>query len=141
LAHGTIWSIRVLVPFYTGLVFALPLLLFVFLMEKYRHLAREDIAYRAARIPMTPNDRKAFRKEFLGGLIACILIYCFATIFRDIRDNFSAEMWKEMGFFNKPELFAKTETPITLIVLVLIGSMVFLLKTISSIKNSALGLF
>ncbi|HQS52714.1 MAG TPA: DUF5690 family protein, partial [Daejeonella sp.] len=42
------------------------------------------------------------------------------------RDNFSAEMWKEMGFFDKPDLFARTETPITIIILVLIGSMVMI---------------
>ncbi len=124
------------VPFYTGLVFALPLLFFVFLMEKIPAPNLADIKYRAERIPMSPNDRKAFTKEFLGGLIACIIIYCFATIFRDIRDNFSAEMWKEMGFFNKPELFAKTETPITLIVLILIGSMVFIKNNFLALKTA-----
>jgi MFS family permease len=124
------------VPFYTGLVFALPLLLFVFLMEKIPPPTLADINYRAERIPMSPGDRKAFTKEFLGGLIACIVIYCFATIFRDIRDNFSAEMWKEMGFFNKPEIFAKTETPITLIVLILIGSMVFIKNNFLALKTA-----
>ncbi|MDB5210165.1 MAG: hypothetical protein JWQ30_992, partial [Sediminibacterium sp.] len=74
-------------------------------------------------------DRKKFVRSFLPGLIACVVIYTFATIFRDIRDNFSADMWKEMGYLNQPAIFSKTETPITLIVLVLIGSMVL-------IKNS-----
>ena len=124
------------VPFYTGLVFALPLLLFVFLMERIPAPTEEDIKYRAERIPMSPLARKNFIREFSGGLIACILIYCFATIFRDIRDNFSAEMWKEMGFFNRPELFAKTETPITLIVLVLIGSMVFIKNNFLALKTA-----
>ena len=35
-------------------------------------------------------------------------------------------MWKEMGYFNQPELFTKTEVPITLAVLVLIGSMILI---------------
>jgi len=121
------------VPFYTGMVFSLPLILFVYLMERIPSPTEQDITYRTARISMSKADRKNFTKEFLGGLIACILIYCFATIFRDIRDNFGAEMWKEMGFFNKPEIFAQTETPITLVVLVLIGSMVV-------IKNNFLAL-
>jgi len=124
------------VPFYTGLVFSLPLILFVYLMERIPAPSEEDIAYRTARISMTKEDRKNFTKEFLGGLIACILIYCFATIFRDIRDNFSAEMWKEMGFFNKPEIFAQTETPITLIVLVLIGSMVLIKNNFLALKTA-----
>jgi len=123
-------------PFYTGLVFALPLLMFIYLMEKIPMPTAEDIVYRANRIPMTHNDRKVFIKDFFGGLVACVLIYCFATIFRDIRDNFSAEMWKEMGFFNQPLLFSKTETPITLIVLVLIGSMVFIKNNFTALKTA-----
>lgn len=124
------------VPFYTGLVFALPLLLFVFLMEKIPQPTSDDIAYRAERIPMSQTDRRNFINEFLGGLIACVFIYCFATIFRDIRDNFGAEMWKEMGFFNQPALFSKTETPITLIVLVLIGSMVLIKDNFTALKTA-----
>ncbi len=124
------------VPFYTGLVFALPLLLFVYLMEQIPQPTADDITYRAERVPMSKDDRRNFIKEFLGGLIACVLIYCFATIFRDIRDNFGAEMWKEMGFFNQPAIFSKTETPITLIVLVLIGSMVLIKNNFTALKTA-----
>ena len=124
------------VPFYTGLVFSTPLVLFVYLMEKIPPPTQEDINYRAERIPMSAADRKNFIKEFLGGLIACVLIYCFATIFRDIRDNFGAEMWKEMGFFNQPAIFSKTETPITLIVLLLIGSMVLIKNNFTALKTA-----
>lgn len=114
------------VPFYTGLVFAAPLLFFVYLIEKIPAPDVEDIVYRMYRVPMLAAERKKFVRMFLPGLAACILIYTFATIFRDMRDNFSAEMWKEMGFFDKPDLFARTETPITIIILVLIGSMVLI---------------
>ena len=124
------------VPFYTGLVFSLPLMLFVYLMEKIPPPTQEDINYRAERIPMSAADRKNFIKEFLGGIIACVVIYCFATIFRDIRDNFGAEMWKEMGFFNQPAIFSKTETPITLIVLLLIGSMVLIKNNFTALKTA-----
>ena len=116
-------------PFVTGLVFALPLLLFIYLIEKIPPPDDLDIEARMNRTPMNAADRKLFIKKFLPGLGACILVYCFATIFRDIRDNFGADMWKELGYLNQPALFSKTETPITLIVLVLIGSMVL-------IKNS-----
>ena len=124
------------VPFYTGLVFAMPLLLFVYLMERIPPPTADDISYKAERIPMSKEDRKNFIKEFLGGLIACVVIYCFATIFRDIRDNFGAEMWKEMGFFNQPAIFSQTETPITLIVLVLIGSMVLIKNNFTALKTA-----
>jgi len=124
------------IPFSTGLVFALPLLLFIFLMERIPLPDTEDIQYRSERTPMIDLDRKLFVKEFFGGLIACVIIYCFATIFRDIRDNFGAEMWKEMGFLNQPAIFAKTETPITLIVLVLIGSMVLIKNNFTALKTA-----
>jgi MFS family permease len=114
------------VPFFTGLLFATPLLLFVYLMEKIPPPDAGDITDRMERTPMSKAQRKAFVLKFLPGLAACILIYIFATIFRDIRDNFGAEMWKEMGFFNQPAIFSKTETPITLVILVLIGSMVMI---------------
>lgn len=113
-------------PFCTGLLFAAPLLLFIYLMEKIPPPDAADIADRMERTPMSKTQRNKFVRSFLPGLAACILIYTFATIFRDIRDNFSAEMWKEMGFFNQPAIFSKTETPITLVILVLIGSMVMI---------------
>jgi MFS family permease len=124
------------VPFYTGLVFSMPLLLFIYLMEKIPSPTAEDISFRAERIAMTKLDRQKFIKDFLGGLIACVVIYCFATIFRDIRDNFGAEMWKEMGYFNQPAIFAKTETPITIIVLLLIGSMVLIKNNFTALKTA-----
>ncbi len=114
------------IPFVTGLVFSLPLLLFIFLMEKIPPPTEEDIALRMNRTPMDAAQRQQFIQQYLPGIIAAVLIYCFATIFRDIRDNFSADMWKEMGYLNQPALFSKTETPITLVILILIGSMVMI---------------
>ncbi len=114
------------VPFTTGLVFALPLLLFIYLMEKIPPPTEEDIELRMDRTPMSAVQRSAFLQQFLPGIIAAVIIYCFATIFRDIRDNFSADMWKEMGYLNQPAIFSKTETPITLAILLLIGSMVMI---------------
>jgi hypothetical protein len=117
------------VPFCTGLVFALPLVLCVWGLEKVPAPSVEDEALRAKRIPMTAADRKLILKQYLPGVIAFIAIYLFATIFRDIRDNFSADMWKEMGYTAKPSTFSETEIPITIFILVLIGAVV-------AIKNS-----
>ncbi|SIQ85794.1 DUF5690 family protein [Pontibacter lucknowensis] len=124
------------VPFYTGLVFALPLLLFVFLMERIPPPSEEDVRLRTERAPMTENDRKRFIKEFLAGIVVCVIIYCFATIFRDIRDNFGAEMWIELGYIDQPAIFSKTETPITLIILVLIGSMVLIKNNYKALQTA-----
>ncbi len=124
------------IPFTTGLVFALPLLVLVFLMEQIPPPTQGDIDLRMNRSPMSAAERGAFIKNFLPGIIAIVVIYMFATIFRDIRDNFSADMWKEMGFLNKPALFSASETPITLIILVLIGSMVLIKNNFTALMIS-----
>ena len=117
------------VPFFTGLVFALPLAIFVYGLEKVPPPSPEDEALRTKRIPMTALDRKKLLKQYLPGIIAFIAIYLFATIFRDIKDNFSAEMWKELGYGGKPAVFTQTETPVTIFILLIIASVVI-------IKNS-----
>jgi MFS family permease len=114
------------VPFCTGLVFALPLVICVYGLEKVPPPSPEDELLRAQRIPMTGADRKSLLLQYLPGIIAFVVIYLFATIFRDIRDNFSADMWKEMGYGSKPEVFTQTEIPITIFILILMGAVVVL---------------
>ena len=124
------------IPFCTGLVFVFPLLLFVYLMEQIPPPTDEDIDLRMQRAPMSATDRAKFIQQFLPGIIATVVIYTFATIFRDIRDNFSADMWKEMGYLNKPAIFSATETPITLLILVMIGSMVLIKNNFKALMLS-----
>ncbi|MEO8415496.1 MAG: DUF5690 family protein [Ginsengibacter sp.] len=120
--HVTDWWL----PFMTGLVFILPLLLFVFLLEKIPAPSEEDVASRIVRLPMDRTERKKFFNEFKYGLILLVILYVFLTVFRDIRDNFAADIWKELGFGNEPSVFTATEVPITIIVLILIGSMIII---------------
>lgn len=113
-------------PFATGAVFFVPLILLLYLMEKIPAPSEQDISLRVTRLPMNKEERAAFVKTFRPGLILFISIYLVLTIFRDIRDNFAADIWKELGFGNQPSVFTATEIPITLIVLVLIGSMILI---------------
>ncbi len=112
------------VPFCTGLVFALPLVICVWGLEQVPAPSLEDEALRAKRIPMTGADRTLILKQYLPGVIAFVAIYLFATIFRDIRDNFSADMWKELGYAAKPSTFSETVIHITILILILIGAVV-----------------
>ncbi|MDQ2720992.1 MAG: DUF5690 family protein [Bacteroidota bacterium] len=113
-------------PFLTGLVFILPLLLFVFLLDKIPPPSAEDIDNRIIRLPMTKVERKNFFLKFRYGLVLLIILYVFLTVFRDIRDNFAADIWRELGFGKQPSIFTATEIPISIIVLILIGGMVFI---------------
>ncbi|MHA4843754.1 DUF5690 family protein [Flavitalea antarctica] len=111
-------------PFVAGAVFVPFLILFVYLMERIPPPMPEDVAVRTIRVPMTKVQRVAFLRTFLPGIVMLVLLYAFLTIFREIRDNFIANMWQEMGYRNQPELFMQTELPITLSILILIGSMI-----------------
>lgn len=122
------------IPFFTGLVFALPLLLGIYLIEKIKPPTPTDIALRQQRVPTTRLQRINILKAFLGGLTASFFIYAFATLFRDIRDNFSAEIWKESGYANTPSVFSSTEIPITILVLIVIAALTF-------VKNSKKAFF
>jgi MFS family permease len=111
-------------PFVAGAIFVPFLVLFVFLLEKIPAPLPEDIETRTERIPMSKEQRRKIIHRFFPGIVLLVVLYVFLTIFRDIRDNFISNMWKEMGYFGQPELFTQTEIPITLAVLVLIGSMI-----------------
>jgi MFS family permease len=112
--------------FDTGLVFVIPLLLFVFLLEKTPPPSDEDVENRIVRLPMNKDERKKFFNEFKYGLVLLIILYVFLTMFRDIRDNFAADIWRELGYGNEPSVFTSTEIPISIIVLAMIGSMILI---------------
>ena len=113
-------------PFMTGAVFFIPLLIMVYLIEKIPPPSESDVALRVTRLPMSMEDRSNFIKKFKPGLVLFIIIYVFLTVFRDIRDNFAADIWRELGFGNQPSVFTATEIPNTILVLVLIGSMILI---------------
>lgn len=111
------------VPFMAGLVFAFPLLLFVWMMEQIPTPDARDEAERMHRKPMSKEERRQLLVHFWPGLSLAILVYVFATIFRDIRDNFSADMWKELGFSERPAIFTQTELPVSIVILIIVGSL------------------
>jgi hypothetical protein len=45
------------------------------------------------------------------------------TAFRDFRDNFSAEIWKSLGYGDKPGIFTFTESIVAITVLIVIASL------------------
>ena len=113
-------------PFVTGAVFIIPLIILIWLLEQIPPPSETDISLRVTRLPLDKPSRNLFFNRFKPGLIIMIVIYVFLTIFRDIRDNFAADIWKELGYGNQPSVFTNTEIPITLLVLGLIGSMILI---------------
>ncbi len=113
-------------PFVVCCLFTLPLLLFLFLLDKLPPPSAEDERLRTKRSPMNGDERKAFTKAFLPGIILFTLCYVLLTAFRDFRDNFSAEIWLALDMGNDPSIYTQTEIPVSLIVLVCMGSLMLI---------------
>lgn len=113
-------------PFTVGLVFSLPLLLFVYLLEQIPDPDAEDVQYRMKRQPLNQEQRMNLVKTYFPGLTILIILYILVTILREVRDSFMADMWRESGEVLQVTSFAQTETLISLCCLVIIALMVFL---------------
>jgi MFS family permease len=127
------WNItETWMPFMTGLVFAVPLLCFLWLLEKIPPPDEVDIKERTVRKPMNKEDRKQFLRAFGYGLAIITLTYLFLTIMRDVRDNYMANIWNELGYGNNYSIFAKTETNTSVIILLIMAFLVLIRKNIQA---------
>lgn len=120
--------------FATGLVFLAPLIIFLYLLERVPPPDEADIRERTVRQPMEKAERKQFLKLFGAGVVAVTLTYLFLTIMRDIRDNFMANMWNELGYGTKPAIFTRTETITSVVVLALMSLLVLVRKNIRALR-------
>jgi MFS family permease len=121
-------------PFMTGAVFALPLVLFFYLLENVPPPDPKDIDERQQRISMTADDRRMIVNRFFKGLFVLGGIYTLLTVMRDIRDNYMGNMWAELGYAGQPAIFTRSETMITLVLLVMMGSIVLIRKNIRAFR-------
>lgn len=110
-------------PFVSACLFFPPLTLFLWMLNKIPPPTDEDEALRTKRRPMTGQERMKYTLTFAPGLVLLILTYMLLTAFRDFRDNFSAEIWKSLNYGGKPGIFTYTESIVTIVVLIVIGSL------------------
>jgi hypothetical protein len=113
-------------PFVTSCIFVLPLLVFLWLLDKLQPPTPLDELLRTKRQPMDVADRKRFLCTFLPGIILFTVAYMLLTTFREFRDNFSAEIWTSLGYRNSPEIFTATEIPVSIFVLAVMGSLMLI---------------
>lgn len=110
-------------PFVTCCVFIAPLLIFLWFLDKLPPPSPLDEKLRTRRQPMDSAERNLFVRSFWPGIILFTLCYMLLTTFREFRDNFSAEVWKSLGYGDSPEMFTATETPVSIAILVVMGSL------------------
>jgi MFS family permease len=121
-------------PFMTGLIFAVPLVLLIYLMERVPAPDAKDIENRVERKSMNADDRRKIIREFSAGIIVLCIVYTFLTIIRDLRDNFMANIWNELGYANDYTVFARSETRISFFLLLMMGSLVLIRKNIIAFR-------
>jgi MFS family permease len=117
-------------PFTVCCLFLIPLLVFLWLLDKVPPPTSQDESLRTRREPMDKKVRRHFTLTFLPGIIMFVIAYVLLTTFRDFRDNFSAEIWNTLGKGNSPEIFTKTEVPVSLAVLLVMGSIMLIRNNI-----------
>jgi len=118
-------------PFLTGALFIIPLLLFVFCLELMPPPTAEDIKLRTRRLPMDAAERKDFLVRFLPGIILTLIIYVLLTIMRDVRDNFEVEIWASLGVKNN-SIFTQIDSIISVIVLIAMSLLILVKKNLKA---------
>jgi MFS family permease len=107
-------------PFVTGGLFVIPLLISVYGLTLLPPPTAEDRELRTERKPMDADERRAFVRNFGPGLVLLLVSYVLLSAFRDFRDNFGPEILKDAGLSN-PGIFAKTETLVAVGVLLVMA--------------------
>lgn len=129
------WVTEFWMPFAIGLLFLPLTCLFIWMLSVIPAPGETDKLLRAERAPMTPADKSAILRSFWPGLLCILLIYCLLTTLRDFRDNFSVEIWNEIGGGHWHRgILAQTELISTVIVVACVSSL-------SLIRNNIRGLW
>jgi hypothetical protein len=105
------WLLKVQVseawmPALTGLLFAGPLLLFVFMLSRVRPPNSRDVAARSERVTMTRTERWSLYQRYALGLTLIVVMYLLISILRSIRSDFAPELWLSLrGIKVEPETY------------------------------------
>jgi hypothetical protein len=87
-----------------------------------------DIASRVERGPMNAAARRELLAHYAPGLIVLVALYVLLTTLRDFRDNFAAEIWQSVGLGNEPAVFALSDLPIGVVVLLAMATLALFQK-------------
>lgn len=126
-------------PFTTGLVFSLPIIFVVYMLNQVPPPTLADEAARTKRVPMSGAERKAFFQKFALGLVLLIVAYTALSAYRDFRDNFLADIWGELS--GNDYNFSQTETPASIIVLLSLMLLVLVKDNFKALMYNHVAIF
>ncbi len=121
-------------PFITGAIFIVPLLFSIWLLKQIPSPNNTDRLLRVERVPMSKKDRLNVFASLAPGLVMLISFFFLLTAYRDFRDNFAVEIWSYMGYEDKIDVFAKSEIPVSVIVLVFLGLFFLIKENVSAVR-------
>ena len=102
-------------PWITGLMFFVPMLFCVWLLQKTPLPSSEDRRMRSERTVMRRSERQGFFRAYRPGLLLLLLVYVGLTIIRTLRDDFGVEIWQALGVSGTPAVFAQSETVVAIV--------------------------
>jgi len=111
-------------PGAAGMIFAGPLVVFVWMLRQIPAPSGADVTARSARAPMTGRERLAMLQRHGFGLFAIVTAYLLVTVLRSIRADFAPEIWSGLGLTGQPAVFTYSETWVALGVVLVNGSLV-----------------
>ena len=111
-------------PFTAGLVFLLPLLVFVWMLRQIPPPTEGDEAARSRRTPMSGAERLAVLRRHGPGLAGIVVAYLLITVLRSLRADFAPEIWAGLGYASQPAVFTQSELWVTLVVVMANGALV-----------------
>lgn len=127
-------------PFFAGLLYAIPLLFFVWMLTRIPKPSEQEVADRAERTPMNQADRIHLVKQLWPGILTISILYLFASLLRGMRSDFAPEIWKYLGFKSLPETYSQTEIWVTVGILAINGSMVLFRSNYKAFFTSILAI-
>lgn len=111
-------------PAATGVVFMPLLAVSVLALAALPPPSPADEAERVARRPMMAKERTAFLAAHWPALLLLVSAYVALTAFRDLRDNFAAEIWRALGYGDAADVFTASEGPVAALSLVTMGLLI-----------------
>lgn len=113
-------------PFIMGALFFPVFCFFVWMLSVIPAPTAEDMQLRAKRAPMTREDKNRVWKEYRGAILCTVIAYALLTTMRDLRDNFSVEIWGDMEKGWSRAVLSQTELITGVIVLAAVGAIAFI---------------
>ncbi|MCO6042400.1 DUF5690 family protein [Aeoliella sp. ICT_H6.2] len=123
-------------PWLTGMIFVLPLLLGVYMLSQIPPPGEGDVEERSRRLPMNRAERWAFYRRHAFGLNGLVLIYILLTVMRSIRDDFGVEIWQDLKYEGEPAIYAWCGLAIVIGVLLINGSAILVRDNRSAFLGS-----